>query len=464
MTAKRALVVDDSKSARAFLANLLVKNAIEVDAAESAEQAIEYLSRHRPDVIFMDHLMPGMDGFQAVQVIKSNPQTATIPVLMYTSQEGELYVGQARALGAVGVLPKKVEPADVTKVLQQLHLTLDSAATAQDSTHVKLAVLDESASAANETMPATAHSDVDTQMMPAASVFSAVPLGQLEQMLEEERRTLRESLDAAIERQQLRWNSELRTALRDAVPAPVEPARPASAWLPWSLAAAASIAAAALSALLWNARQQNTEFASSVQLLEGRAARSEAAAREAQIRLAEVTAALPPQGPLRTDASLARALTGTAVLTVPFNEAPLAGDRIAELKSLVASLAAGNHKGRLEIRHYAGRFCLSGDRNSSQTLTEASRLQGECSTVATPALAGVLAGPPESVEFANALIQMRRAHGQAIQIDVAAGHDADTVRIYPETAGEAASKLTAGEWNAVAEANNRVEFRWHPAS
>ena len=117
MTAKRALVVDDSKSARAFLAKLLEEQSLLVDAAETAEQAIDYLSQHRPDVIFMDHLMPGMDGFQAVQAIKSNPRTATIPILMYTSQEGELYLGQARALGAVGVLPKSVAPADVRTCL-----------------------------------------------------------------------------------------------------------------------------------------------------------------------------------------------------------------------------------------------------------------------------------------------------------------------------------------------------------
>jgi len=41
--------------------------------------------------------MPGMDGFEAVSAIKNNPHTATIPIMMYTSQEGELYVGQARA-------------------------------------------------------------------------------------------------------------------------------------------------------------------------------------------------------------------------------------------------------------------------------------------------------------------------------------------------------------------------------
>src|SRR5438105_6940267 len=122
MGAKRALIVDDSKSARVFLARALEKYDIDVDAAESAEAAIEYLSSNRPDVIFMDHLMPGMDGFQAVQAIKNDPRTATIPIMMYTSQEGELYLGQARALGAVGVLPKQIRPTDVSKVLSEVHL------------------------------------------------------------------------------------------------------------------------------------------------------------------------------------------------------------------------------------------------------------------------------------------------------------------------------------------------------
>src|SRR6267378_5463329 len=125
MARKRALVVDDSKSARVILSRMLEKYDIEVDMSESAEQAIEYLKHNRPDAIFMDHLMPGMDGLQAVQAIKGNPQTAMIPIMMYTSQEGELYVGQARALGAMGVLPKQVRPVDVSKVLYELHLLPD---------------------------------------------------------------------------------------------------------------------------------------------------------------------------------------------------------------------------------------------------------------------------------------------------------------------------------------------------
>src|SRR6202021_3704162 len=104
-----------------------------VDGVESAEQAIDYLTRQRPDVIFMDHLMPGMDGFQAVQAIKNNPRTATIPIMRYSSQEGEVYLGQARALGAVGVLPKQIKQADVSKVLYQLHLVPDRRSSVQTS-------------------------------------------------------------------------------------------------------------------------------------------------------------------------------------------------------------------------------------------------------------------------------------------------------------------------------------------
>src|SRR6202171_6652081 len=133
MTARRALVVDDSKSARAFLTRELERHELTVDGVESAEQAIDYLTRQRPDVIFMDHLMPGMDGFQAVQAIKNNPRTATIPIMMYTSQEGELYLGQARALGAVGVLPKQIKPTDVSKVLYQLHLVPERRSSEQSS-------------------------------------------------------------------------------------------------------------------------------------------------------------------------------------------------------------------------------------------------------------------------------------------------------------------------------------------
>ncbi|MCU7929941.1 MAG: response regulator [Candidatus Thiodiazotropha sp. (ex Codakia rugifera)] len=119
---KRALIVDDSKTARQVLSGKLSNYGIAVDALESAAAAIDYLYENAPDAIFMDYEMPGMDGFQALKVIKSNPHTALIPVMMYTSKEGGLALSQARALGAVGVLPKQLEAQDLEGVLNSLHL------------------------------------------------------------------------------------------------------------------------------------------------------------------------------------------------------------------------------------------------------------------------------------------------------------------------------------------------------
>jgi CheY-like chemotaxis protein len=122
LTAKRALVVDDSRSARISLQKLLEKHRIAVDFAESGEEALDYLKHHLVDAIFMDHTMPGMDGLETVVAIKSNPRTATIPVMMYTAKEGEVYVSQARALGAIGVLPKQVQPGVLFEMLRKLGL------------------------------------------------------------------------------------------------------------------------------------------------------------------------------------------------------------------------------------------------------------------------------------------------------------------------------------------------------
>ena len=119
---KTALVVDDSKLARYVLKEMLLEQGIKVETAESAEEALGTLSAFKPDVIFMDHMMPGMDGFQAVQAIKSDPSTAKIPIMMYTSKDEGVYVNQARALGAVGVLPKKLKPVQLENVLKQLKL------------------------------------------------------------------------------------------------------------------------------------------------------------------------------------------------------------------------------------------------------------------------------------------------------------------------------------------------------
>jgi len=115
-----ALIVDDSKTARYALRNLLDKQQYTADMVESAEQALDYLRERLPDLIFMDHIMPGMDGFQAVKAIKSHQDTAAIPIVMYTSTQGKVYFGQARALGAADVMTKPASAEELAAMLLRL--------------------------------------------------------------------------------------------------------------------------------------------------------------------------------------------------------------------------------------------------------------------------------------------------------------------------------------------------------
>jgi len=131
MPSKRALIVDDSRSARAFLARLLERQGLEVDGVGSASEAYAYLRRQLPDVLFLDHLMPEADGFDVLKVLKKDVRTRAIPVLMYTSQQGDDYLAQARTLGAVGVLPKQLRAIDVTGALDQLGLRAEPEAAGQ---------------------------------------------------------------------------------------------------------------------------------------------------------------------------------------------------------------------------------------------------------------------------------------------------------------------------------------------
>lgn len=116
----RALLVDDSKSARFALRKLLERNGLQVDVAESAEQALGYLESNHPDIIFMDHFMPGMDGFEATRAIKDHPDRSAIPVVMCTSKEDDDYEEQARANGASDILTKPATPSALIQVLGNL--------------------------------------------------------------------------------------------------------------------------------------------------------------------------------------------------------------------------------------------------------------------------------------------------------------------------------------------------------
>src|SRR5690554_1152858 len=121
MAIKNALLVDDSKVARFALSKLLESRDMEVNMAGSAEEALDFLNTNsRPDVIFMDHLMPGMNGVEATKAIKGNPATAAIPIIMCTSKKSPSFIEEARNFGVYNILTKPPHTEGLSLVLEQL--------------------------------------------------------------------------------------------------------------------------------------------------------------------------------------------------------------------------------------------------------------------------------------------------------------------------------------------------------
>lgn len=121
MAIKNALLVDDSKVARFALSKLLESREMQVNMAGSAEEALDFLNGDsRPDVIFMDHLMPGMNGVEATKAIKGNPATADIPIIMCTSKKSSSFMDEARNFGVYSILTKPPHNEGLNSMLDQL--------------------------------------------------------------------------------------------------------------------------------------------------------------------------------------------------------------------------------------------------------------------------------------------------------------------------------------------------------
>jgi CheY-like chemotaxis protein len=487
---RRALVVDDSKSARAFLTRILERYELAVDGVESAEQAIEYLTIQRPDVIFMDHLMPGMDGFQAVQSIKNNPRTATIPIMMYTSQEGELYLGQARALGAIGVLPKQIKNADMSKVLEQLHLLgeprteREAAGSAAAGSAAASSAAAGSAAADSPTpssLAASAPGEIEVveplpldtapppdmtserrgpnrpMAPPLAADMRLVIEGMLAHHMLDVRRFIVENLESSADR----IVSDVRMMMQDQTPPPAgfAPSERPADWRLWL--AVAGLAAAFLFGLQWSKqRGESATLAAQLATAQQQLAETQQTLLSVQATDAAADAsagapgpdAAPPPPP--ADAVRASAL----VEAVPYGETPLAGARLERVSALLNRLGTQGFHGVVSIRSIPGRFCTVTGSSGMPVLAADALLASKCEQTGSPRDDNGSASQRQSVAFANMVSTARQNSGGKIDVQISAGSSDEVVTAYPALS----DTLTAGEWNRVAAANNRVEVHWQP--
>ncbi len=89
MAIKKILVVDDSATERHLMGEILGKRGFEVSFAESGEKGVELAKLGQPDLIIMDVVMPGLNGFQATRAITKDVQTQHIPILICTTKGQE---------------------------------------------------------------------------------------------------------------------------------------------------------------------------------------------------------------------------------------------------------------------------------------------------------------------------------------------------------------------------------------
>lgn len=492
---KRALIVDDSRSARIILSRMLESYNLEVDTCESAEQALEHLRHSRADVVFMDHLMPGMDGFQAVQAIKSNPETATIPVIMYTSQEGELYLSQARALGAVGVLPKTINQSDVSRILYQLHLLPDrrqpAPITAPAHATASAATTRAAAAAASSEGPAqtirpgkaagtspaspTTHDVIHADTHVSAGEMAAAIRTAVAPLLKEHSLEMRRLLLASLEAFARRIGRNARQAVNHTAPAQensaldrslqndhgrrldqapadatIQAPVPAPARRRWPLAAAiaalALLPTAVLTVMHLRAQNHIRELAQSNVHLANVLAEQHADLRELRQAL--------DSPPLDLATALMEMPRKVETASVPYGEAPLAGARLERLREMIAALQADGFEGRLHIATFTGEFCLTGNSLDGYSLAADDMPLKRCDLLGNPFEDGLTAAQRQSLAFAN-LIASVRQETAALTFDIHYEGRKPSVP-YPDSTKSA--QLSAGEWNRIAAQNNRVEF------
>jgi CheY-like chemotaxis protein len=429
---------------------------IDVGTRESAAAAIDYLYENEPDAIFMDFEMPGMDGFQALKVIKSNPHTAVIPVMMYTSKEGGLAVSQARALGAVGVLPKQLEAKDLEDVLHSLHLMPEQESLVHGF-HDEDLRRDARSHRTDNVHPIHGGNRVLNEPVETVSL----PLESYQQELsgsDSVKRSVRREITQAEERIQTnldRHYTELHAELFEIVAREEETAiemhriKTAS----WFSALISMVLLGALFYLLFGVGGTDgesqgvwqSEFRDQMQLQSERLDQI-----EDQLGLLSLSG---PQD-LATTALPLSLLEWSANQSsgFGFNELPYGDERALWLSEFVEQLKQAGFSGVIELRAHYGNFCLTKTDGDLLSLADPRTPVSEC-LFAADVKGGEAWRNEQSVAFANYLnLELTRSGGEVEILLFSSGFNDPQVPQPPVY-----EVKSAGDWNQIARQNQRVK-------
>ena len=116
----RVLIVDDSPTETYKISQMLSKHGYEVLTAESGEKGLEMARAEKPDVVLMDIVMPGMNGFQATRQLTSDSATSAIPVIIVTTKDQETDRLWGKRQGAKGYLTKPVDDSTLVSTIKSV--------------------------------------------------------------------------------------------------------------------------------------------------------------------------------------------------------------------------------------------------------------------------------------------------------------------------------------------------------
>ena len=477
--AKRALIVDDSKTAQVRLRKMLERFEVDIDISSSAEEALGYLSYRQPSVIFLDHHMEGMSGLSALKIIKSNPATALIPVVMYTSEQGDVYVGQARALGALDIISKEViKHSSIEKVLSSLGIpALGSNKETGDIPSKETATLKPSG-----TVSATSSSSIsqwgdDAGNKPSSDYVATTDLNKVQmqvgKLFEIHIAKVRQEIEDNTKFLMRRLSKEIQDKSGPKLGATVVTA-PAGPEV---------LSVARLESESSDSRPAGTPLWAIVlifilacltgyQILEGREGQS-----QALLQVEVLTDQLGEQGAVvdqvletlvaqqqvpksGADARVMLDALGWAVNvnpTVPFGDKALSDERIYMLGELLALLKAANFGGTVFIDVHLGDYCVIKSDAGEWVLPEESASLDSC-VYLTSQSEEVSLGGQVSVGFLNYLHSTPVLTDGGISVELSSmGYDSPKFSYPPAT-----NATTAGQWNLAALRNSRLAFSFSP--
>ena len=110
MAIQKVLIVDDSPTERYYLTDILVKAGFSVSTAENGEDALAKIKADKPELILMDVVMPGANGFQVTRTIVKDPELADVPVIICSSKNQETDRVWGMRQGARAYMVKPVDP------------------------------------------------------------------------------------------------------------------------------------------------------------------------------------------------------------------------------------------------------------------------------------------------------------------------------------------------------------------